>query len=304
MHHRRPTDRVIFESPRLRIGEFRAGVGHPRFTDSGPIDAAIFVFPRTSVVIRHEANTSFTTDTCTVTYYNPGQRYTREPADPRGDRCEWFQPRTDVLVDVLREYDRSVADRPERPFPFTHGPSDPTSYALQRQLVRYVRRAGGAADASVVEELAVDILRRLLGLRFCGGPSAPGRRSGSGAGPEALGRSLRRFLLAHFREPLSLEEIAATVGSSVSHACRVFRREHGITIHRYRTQLRLRRSLELMAEPARDLTDVALHLGYSSHSHFTWAFRKLFGITPSAFRRTPSSARIRALARRLARHAL
>lgn len=110
----------------------------------------------------------------------------------------------------------------------------------------------------------------------------------------------RMFLAERFAEPLTLEEIATHAGVSVFHLCRSFRRWTGTTVHRYRNELRLRRSLEPVAEGC-ELTRVALEHGYSSHSHFTAAFRKAFGVTPSAFRASASSRRIRELAARLGR---
>ncbi|MEZ4619900.1 MAG: helix-turn-helix domain-containing protein [Caldilineaceae bacterium] len=56
-------------------------------------------------------------------------------------------------------------------------------------------------------------------------------------------------------------------------------------MHQYTAQLRMRAALERITDPGTDLTAVALDLGYSSHSHFTSAFRRAFGILPSALRR-------------------
>ena len=56
------------------------------------------------------------------------------------------------------------------------------------------------------------------------------------------------------------------------------------------TRLRLRASLEHLADGADDLTTLALDLGFSSHSHFTAAFRQTYGRTPAEFQR---SAQIR-----------
>ena len=74
-------------------------------------------------------------------------------------------------------------------------------------------------------------------------------------------------------------------------------------IHRYLTQLRLRSSLERLADGANDLTALALELGFSSHSHFTDAFRREFGHAPSRDRPggaslgAPASGRPRAAKR-------
>lgn len=67
--------------------------------------------------------------------------------------------------------------------------------------------------------------------------------------------------------------------------CRAFRKWTGTTLHAYRDQLRLRAALEHLASPGTDLTDLALSLGYSSHSHFSANFRAAFGMTPSDARR-------------------
>jgi AraC-like DNA-binding protein len=50
------------------------------------------------------------------------------------------------------------------------------------------------------------------------------------------------------------------------------------------TQLRLARALVELPYST-DITSLALDLGFSSHSHFTLAFRSAFGCTPSEFRR-------------------
>jgi AraC-like DNA-binding protein len=68
-------------------------------------------------------------------------------------------------------------------------------------------------------------------------------------------------------------------------------------VHRWLLRLRLHASLERVAEPGSDLTTVALDFGFASHSHFTAAFRRTFGLTPSALRgraRTCTLARLRA----------
>ena len=65
------------------------------------------------------------------------------------------------------------------------------------------------------------------------------------------------------------------------HLARIFQQQTGVPVHRYLTQLRLRASLEQLADDVNDLTAVALDLGFSSHSHFTDAFRREFGHSPS-----------------------
>ena len=55
-------------------------------------------------------------------------------------------------------------------------------------------------------------------------------------------------------------------------------------MHAYRNDVRLRLSLEAVMDGEQDLSQIALDAGFSSHSHFTSAFRAHFGLTPSGAR--------------------
>jgi AraC-like DNA-binding protein len=102
---------------------------------------------------------------------------------------------------------------------------------------------------------------------------------------------VRALLAFKLEEPVSLEDVGKAVGVSPFHLCRVFRAVTGTTISRYRHTLRLRAALERVASPDADLSAVAMDYGYSSHSHFTAAFRREFGVTPTEFRRAAARSR-------------
>ncbi|HYG61570.1 MAG TPA: helix-turn-helix transcriptional regulator [Thermoanaerobaculia bacterium] len=291
-----PLDRLLFDSPLLRIGAFRAPPSHPRFHDSGPAENDIFVFPRTSVWLQHEGGKRFVVDPNSVTFYNKGQVYRRGKVSEEGDHCEWFAFRPQVLVDAVRAHDPAVVEHPDQPFSFSHGPSDPRSYLVQRLLVRQLMK-GELIEPLRVEETMLHVLARLLG------NAAEMYEWRSLPATVAIGGDLveetKAVLARSFREPLSLQEIAGRIGFSVFHLCRLFRRGTGTTLHGYRNHLRLRTALEEVADPRADLSALGLDLGYSSHSHFTSAFRQAFGTTPSTLRRTASGPRVRELASRL-----
>jgi AraC-like DNA-binding protein len=77
---------------------------------------------------------------------------------------------------------------------------------------------------------------------------------------------------------------------SMFHLCRTFRAATGKTLHQYRTQFRVRSSLEAVCKQSARLVETALDAGFSSHSHFTSSFRKEFGWTPSQARELISEA--------------
>ena len=80
-------------------------------------------------------------------------------------------------------------------------------------------------------------------------------------------------------------DIAAEVGVSPVYLTQVFQDVEGLPLYRYQLRLRLARALHLLGR-YEDLSRLSLDLGFSSHSHFTAAFRQLYGQTPGEFRRT------------------
>lgn len=273
---------AVFASPLVRVGRWRCPADHPVFTDSGPTPEALFVFPRESVWIQHDGSDPFVADANTVTYYNKGQGYTRRKLSQRGDHCEWFAVAPEAIAETLAAHEPAAIDRGELPFQFTHGPSDPESYLRQRMVFEHVSRER-PADRLFVEEAVLSILgdvTRLAYARHGVKRPAPARRRRD----VDLVESARDVIARKFKDDLSLTEVAREVQSSVFHLARVFKARTGFSLHAYRNQLRLRAALERLAEPGVDLIDIALDLGFSSHSHFTDTFRRSFGKTPSAVR--------------------
>ncbi|MGI8961390.1 MAG: helix-turn-helix transcriptional regulator [Bryobacteraceae bacterium] len=272
-------DRIIFETDSVRIGAFRCRPCERSFEDSGPAQNYCFVFPRTAVVIQHEDERAFAANPNVVTFYNRHQSYRRTAISERGDYCDWFGVDADLARDVVRIFDPDVDDRPERPFRMSRSWSDPRIYLLQRHLFQQVD-AAKISNPLIVEEQIMFLLEQVVRLAY--------RRSR----PKLQGLTGRQHEAAHYVElllgrqfpkPLHLRGIAKQAGMSVYHLCRTFRRATGMAMHQYRHRLRVRSALEPVCEPEKlPLTGIALDLGFSSHSHFTSAFHREFGETPSA----------------------
>ena len=288
---RDPPSRTLFDGTTVTIGTFRATPRNPRFHDSGAIQHPLLVFPRTTVRIRHEGERAFVATPAVITLYNRGQQYRRDSVDPAGDLCEWFAFRDDVLIDALATTEPAVRERPARPFRRPFARSGHGLYLRQRLIVRRVLGTrAGALDALSVEEEALGLLDRFVALAASAAP--PAAPDALGVGQRELVERLQAILGLRFHEDLSLAALAAEVGCSPFYLARLFRRATGSSIHAFRVELRLRRSLELVAGSDRDLSAVALDLGFGSHSHFTSAFRAAYGLPPSRLRRTASRRRL------------
>lgn len=256
-----------------------------------------FVFPRTSVWIEHPGHRPVLADPTTVTFYNREEPYRRRMLSPEGDRCDWYAFVPCVLEELVRSLDPWIDDRPHRPFRFTHGPADPPSYVRQRLVAHHVATEA-VPDPVFVEEEMLSVLRRVLAHAY-GRRGQRGSRPGRPDPDTHLVDRVRAFALARVDEKLTLARLAALGGCTPFHLCRTFRAATGGTVHAWLVRLRLQASLERVAEPRSDLTTIALDLGFASHSHFTEAFRKAFGVPPSEFRRGVTARTVAGLAARL-----
>jgi AraC-like DNA-binding protein len=273
-----PGEEILHRSDVVVVGRLRLVPESPFFENSGPIDNHVFVFPRQSVVIQHESHRPFVADANVIPLYNAGQHYLRRMVEPRGDCSDWFAVAPDVLLDAARRWFPAIESRPERPFPVPFVPSPAHLFRLQRTVLDALTT--GVPDGLLVEEAAIDLLERVLQLATNrrAAPITPSRRNGDHV------EQVKATLAVTLDQPCTLRSLASGIGVSVYHLCRLFRRETGFTIHEYRQELRLRRALDEVLL-SHDLLGTALALGFNSHSHFTFAFRKAFGITPSELRR-------------------
>jgi AraC family transcriptional regulator len=102
------------------------------------------------------------------------------------------------------------------------------------------------------------------------------------------GIKLRRvlgFIEDNLANNLSLPEIAAATGLSVSHCQRAFRQSVGISIHRYVIRRRVERAESLLAQEKLSIAQIALEVGFSHQSHLATHMRRLRGLTPARQRR-------------------
>jgi AraC family transcriptional regulator len=277
-------DEVRLRTELLTIGRFEARPQDADFETAGPITTPVFVFPRTSVWIQHDGRDAFVADPNWITCYNRSQPYRRRKISHEGDVCDWFRIRPDALLEIVHSVDASVQD-PDTPFKVSRVKADPHICLVERRLMRDL----AAFEPFVVEEVTLAILARVMRL----------------ASPQAIVTRLPRTAMAQrdcvehakgllgrsFVSSLALSDVSRAVGCSHFHLCRVFKAHTGMTLHQYREQLRIREAVSQLLDSRAEVTEIALAVGYSTHSHFTWAFRRVFNMTPTLVRASGKSPR-------------
>jgi AraC-like DNA-binding protein len=87
-----------------------------------------------------------------------------------------------------------------------------------------------------------------------------------------------------YAEPLDVRAVAAVAHISEAHFSRSFRAVFGETPHRYLQRRRVERSMFLLRETDRSITDICLDVGFTSLGTFSRMFREIVGDTPSSYR--------------------
>ena len=87
-----------------------------------------------------------------------------------------------------------------------------------------------------------------------------------------------------YAEPLDVRAVAAVAHVSEAHFIRSFRAVFGETPHRYLQRRRVERSMFLLRETDRSVTDICLDVGFTSLGTFSRMFRDVVGEAPSVYR--------------------
>jgi AraC-like DNA-binding protein len=246
-------------------------------------------FPHAGTYMLHAEGRSALIDVNSVAFFNPLGVYRTSHPQGFGDRGVGLVVRPDVVADALAAAG-FPAESEDATFPFLRGSSSPRAYWLHHRTFSRAT-AGDPVDPIEIEECALTLVAETVA------GAAPPSRGPRRERPSAVRRrresidAARGYLALRYRESVRLSDVAAAAGLSSFATCRAFRKETGVSMSRFLHRLRLRAALDLMPDHRGDITRLALDLGYSSHSHFTYAFRREFGVPPSAVWRPASRRR-------------
>jgi AraC family transcriptional regulator len=157
--------------------------------------------------------------------------------------------------------------------PAFHCVAKPTTPRMNMRNHRLLRLEASVNDPLARDELMISVLNEALGTTQKVARTEPLR----------VVDLAKQLLHARVGELISLNDIADAVQVSGAYLTDAFTRSEGMPLYRYHMRLRLSRALVDLPR-CEDITRLALDLGFSSHAHFSTAFKSLFGVSPSAFR--------------------
>jgi len=272
---------TLLSTPTISVRDVycRGSCRHP-----GPEEdtrTAHVVFPYRGVYVRHVGCDRAVADANHVLLFNPDQGYQVSHPVAGGDAC------LSLTID-----DAQLCELVPRPL-LRHGGAlafvrqhlriDPRAQVLVA-LLRHSLRSG-LAEPLEAESLSLTLVQRALGPRTT-------RAAGGSSGRQHLADRAKLVLTSDLARRWTLAEVADRVRVSPVYLTQVFQQVEGVPLYRYQLRLRLARALDLLARYD-DLSELAMDLGFSSHSHFSAVFQRTYGRSPSGFRRSALQPRAR-----------
>jgi len=93
------------------------------------------------------------------------------------------------------------------------------------------------------------------------------------------------YIVRHYQETISIKELAPLCGMSPLRMRRLFHKVFGKSPQEYLTSLRVKTATVLLHISDRNITDIALEVGYSSSTTFAQHFRRMMGMSPRTWRK-------------------
>ena len=230
------------------------------------------VFPYRGVFVRHLGSDQAVAEANQVLFFNATEGYHVSHPVPGGDASLSVS----ISELLLRELAPRalLCDGAALAFRQQRLRIDPRAQVLVALLRHSVREK--VAEPLEAESLALTLVQRTLGPRTT-------HAAGATVGRQRLVDRAKLVLASDLARRWTLADIAAEVRGSPVYLTQVFQQVEGVPLYHYHLRLRLARALDLLAQYD-DLTALSLDLGFSSHSHFSAAFRDTYGRSPSEFR--------------------
>jgi AraC family transcriptional regulator len=275
---------TLLESLGVSVVDFRCRAHVEPLGPEEPNPTHGIVLVRKGVFQRKQQGETLVADANHVLFFNAGEPYRYSHPLPGGDECTILVVDGHRALELVGRHAPRDAERPETPFRLGHGLASPLAARTHYELLALMRKgAPKLALEDVVTELADEAVGAAYRTR---GVRAPKESASTCARRRRhdLVQAAKLAVNERLESLPTLGELARAFGCSPFHLSRTFHRTAGLSLRAYVGRLRARRAADRLAGGVRDLTRLALELGYADHSHFTNAFRQEWGVPPSRFR--------------------
>ena len=95
----------------------------------------------------------------------------------------------------------------------------------------------------------------------------------------------KQYVQSHYSQNITLEDVCAATGFSVSYFSALFKKETGEGFAKYLTRVRMERAKELLQETNLSVAEICTRVGYGDLKHFNQTFKKVTNLSPGQYRK-------------------
>ena len=273
---------VLFDSETLCLADVHCrGVCRHRSAEENTSEAQL-IFPYHGMFIRHLGSSESVADVNQVLFFGAEEVHQISHPVTGGDACAVLTLPTHVLSELANV---DIYDEQNRRFHVRSRTLTASAQALRSVLL--TRLAGNVSTTLETESLSLT----LASLAFT---SLPVTRYKPTRAKRYLIDRVKLLLADSISKRISLADIGKSVGASPVYLTQAFSELEGLPLYRYQLRLRLAQALVRLPQQ-KDLSALALDLGFSSHSQFTTLFGQTFGLPPGEFLRVTSRGEVKNL---------
>lgn len=100
----------------------------------------------------------------------------------------------------------------------------------------------------------------------------------------AVAENIRDFIAKHYKEDISLQDVAGSMNYSDAYFCKIFKQCFDQSFLVYLTEYRVEKAKVLLADMSINIKDVSAEVGYRDSNYFARVFKRSEGITPTEYR--------------------
>ena len=121
--------------------------------------------------------------------------------------------------------------------------------------------------------------------------ACPEKEANLNASQEEIIHNVHRYLIEHLSERITIEKLSHLFLMNTTTLKNAFKQVYGTTIAAHMRKHRMEQAALLLKTSSNEIFAIAQSVGYDSAGRFTTAFREMYGMTPTEFRKQYSSQR-------------
>jgi AraC family transcriptional regulator len=271
---------TLYESDFYRILDFRCRCVECRVSKPEYSNAFCISFVRKGNFLFNVFRRSLDSYSGCVLVTKPGYERTVTHVHTIPDECTIFEFKNNFYEEIKEQY-ASQLFFTSNDIHSTLVRTNPELELLHHEAIQSIRRGG--RGKLKMDSLVIELLEKIM-------PNITDYKPN-----HLIDKSLKKnhlvtierakeYLAQNFMRDLSLMELAAYSHVSSFHFSRIFKKFTSYSPHQFLMELRLKNAELFLKNTSMPVSDIGFTSGFNSAEHFTVAFRKKYGCSPSGFR--------------------